>query len=315
MNVRNGCDLMPFAFIQIADVPHRIRFSIQSLLELELLFNKPLWAMINQAFANSLSEEEKKHILWLGLEEVSHKDLTRLLELISREETLRVYKQSQFELVRSIGEEVLYTDEGEPVGLAPRTKRRNKRVDVRDVEPRSQELPDTFSQWYERTLTNMFQIGTTIPISELLQMTPIELNAYLDCHNDRLHYFRKVRVAQAYHTAAFMNGKDTPPLEVILRKMDHEAGRPMESKYTEKEAQKVIKTDQQRTAGVLEKLGFNPDGTSKTKAATDKRDQAKTSADGEKTKKGETKWKMKAQPAEPVRKPTRKGGSTGSAKP
>jgi len=279
INVHDGCSLMPFSFIQMGS-PRCIRYTIRSLLEIEQLFCRSLRTIIEQALIGTLGEEEQYHILWLGLDGVSPRELNSILDTMTRDETARVYKQSQFELIRAIGADVIYNEVGEPVNIEFPKKKEVKRADVRDVKD-VLEPTATFSQWYEQALTSMFRIGTTIPISELLLMTPIELRAYLDCHDFRLVYLRKSRIAQAYHTAAFMSNKDTPPLDQILRRIDREAGRPTESKFTENDARKIIETDKRRAEYALEKLGLQSQPSD---------EQATQSTDGDRTK-GETKWK------------------------
>ena len=268
INVHDGCTLLPFTLIKIgAFGAFRLRFTISSLLSLEQTFNKSLWGIMNQALVGSLGEEEQTVILQHGL--TSKMDVPTILNSSPRADVLNAYKQSQFELIRAIGYDIIYDEHGVPISIAPREARTYKRAEVRDTEAFSLKKPklETFSQWYELALNTLFQSGVTIPITELLSLMPIELEAIFEAHDKRQIYLQQMSVLQAHQTAVFLSyplaGEQVPDLEPILRRIDRQSSKETKSKFTREEAQAIIEQD-------------NKDAEEAERLLANKRDKAKT---------------------------------------
>jgi hypothetical protein len=269
VNVHDGCSLLPFTLITLVE-PVKLRYTIGALLELEQTFRRSLWTIIEQALLGTLGEEEQTVILFLGLSGMTMESLNILLNVIERREATLAFKVSQLELTRAIGHEVIYDDAGNPMKMQPRTVDSYKRADVRDTESFEVKKPklETFGQWYELALTQLFQMGVTIPIEELMSMMPIELEAFFTAHDRRLIYIQKMAIFEAWHSAAFGRTEKLPDLEPIMRRIDRQSDKATSSKFTKDEAQRIIDQDKEDAAAV-ERL-------------RSQRQQAKQSTDGEK---------------------------------
>ena len=249
INVHEGCTLLPFAIIQLGDYdPFKIRYTIGSLLELEQTFNRSLWVLIEQALLGTLGEEEQSRILQKGLQ--SRMDIPAILNTLERPEVIKAFKQSQVELQRATGQfEIEYNENGEPVSVKPRVVDSYKRADVRDAENFALKKPklETFGQWYELALNTLFQMGVTIPINEILNMMPRELEAFFTAHDKRLVYLQQKAMFEAWHAGAFTgkfisDGK-LPDLEPMLRRIARQSDKETKSKFTKEEAQAIINSD------------------------------------------------------------------------
>lgn len=271
INVHDGCPLLPFTLITLGE-PVKLRYTIGALLEIEQTFRRSLWTIIEQALLGTLGEEEQTTILCLGLPGATIQGLNTILNTIARASAKRAFKESQLELTRAIGHEVVYDDEGNPLSMRPRKVDSYKRADVRDTESFEVKKPklNTFGQWYELALTQLFQMGVTIPIEELMSMMPIELEAFFAAHDRRLIYIQKMAVFEAWHTAAFERQEKLPELEPILRRIDRQSDKKTSSKFTKDEAQRIIDQDKAEAAS-FERIRSEKQNK-----------QAKQSTDGEK---------------------------------
>jgi len=271
VNVHEGCKLLPFTLITLGD-PVKLRYTIGALLELEQTFSRSLWTIIEQALLGTLGEEEQTTILCLGIPGATMSWLNTRLNDTARSEATRAFKVSQLELTRAIGHEVIYDDAGNPMKMQPRKVESYKRADVRDTESFEVKKPklETFGQWYELALTQLFQMGVTIPIEERMSMMPIELEAFFSSHDRRLIYLQKMAVFEAWHSAAFGRTEKLPDLEPIMRRIDRQSDKATSSKFTKDEAQRIIDQDKEDAAAV-ERLRENKQ----------QRQQAKQSTDGE----------------------------------
>lgn len=248
INVHEGCTLLPFTLITLGDYnPFKIRYTIGALLEIEQVFNRSLWMIMNQAIIGALGEEEQTVILKHGIS--TRMDIPAVLNTLERRDVLRAFTQSQFELIRAVGYEVTYDDHGNPVSSSPREALTYKKANVRDTEAFSVKKPklETFSQWYELALNTLFQSGVTMPMDELLSLMPIELEAVFEAHDKRQIYLQQMAVLQAHQTAIFLSypmaGEQVPDLEPILRRIDRQSSKDMKSKFTRDEAQAIIDQD------------------------------------------------------------------------
>ena len=268
INVHEGCTLLPFTLITLGDYdPFKIRYTIGALLEIEQFFNRSLWMIMNQAVIGALGEEEQTAILQHGIE--SRMDVPAVLNTLERRDVLRAFTLSQFELIRAVGYKVTYDDHGNPVSSSPREAQTYKRAEVRDTEAFSVKKPklETFSQWYELALNTLFQSGVTIPITELLSLMPIELEAIFEAHDKRQIYLQQMAVLQAHQTAVFLSypmaGEQVPDLEPILRRIDRQSNKETKSKFTRDEAQAIINQDK-RDAEEAERRLANKRNKAKT---------------------------------------------------
>ena len=250
INVHEGTTLMPFTLIKLGENPPlKLRYTIGALLELEQTFSRSLWTIIEQALIGSLGEEEKTIILCLGISNATIPQVNSILNNIARSEATRAFDQSQLELTRAIGHEIVYDDNGTPIKMKPRAIETYKKADVRDAENFELKKPQlaTFGQWYELALNTLFQIGATIPIEEIMSMMPIELEAFFSSHDKRLIYTQKMAVFEAWHTGLFtakaMSGDALPDLEPILRRIDRQSDKATQSKFTNDEARQIIEQD------------------------------------------------------------------------
>jgi hypothetical protein len=264
---------MPFTLIKLGEYdPLKLRYTIGALLELEQTFSRSLWTIIEQALIGSLGEEEKTIILCLGIANDTIPHVQAMLNTLARSEATRAFKQSQLELTRAIGHEVVYDDAGNPSSMRFRTIKTYKKADVRDTENFELKKPElaTFGQWYELALNTLFQIGETIPINEIMAMMPIELEAFFTAHDKRLIYLQKMAMLEAWHVAAFERQERLPDLEPILKRIDRQSNKETQSKFTQDEARRIIEQDQKDT-----------EAAERARQAKASNKQAKQSNDGE----------------------------------
>lgn len=246
INVHDGCTLLPFTLIRLGEYDlYRIRYTIMALLEIEQVFCRSLWTIIEQALIGTLGEEEQTIILHKGLHGLSLQEVQAMLNTLERKEVLQLYKQSQLELTRAMGHVVTYDEHGRPVSMKPRVVDSYKKADVRDTESFEVKKPElkTFGQWYELALNTLFQSGEAMPIEELLSLMPIELEAFFSSHDRRLIYLQKMAIFEAWHAAAFERQERLPDLEPILNRIDRQSNKATESKFTREQAQAIIDKD------------------------------------------------------------------------
>jgi len=251
INVHEGCTLLPFTLVQFGEFgKFRLRYTIGALLEIEQVFNRSLWTIIEQALIGTLGEEEKIVILNKGLQGMKM-DVMTVLNSLERKDALRIFKQSQLELTRAIGHEVMYDENGIAVSMQPKRIDSYKKAQVRDTENFALKKPElaTFSQYYELAINTLFQIGVTMPMDELLSLMPIELEAMFEAHDKRLIYLQQMALFEAWHAGAFtglsLSGEKLPELEPMLRRIARQSDKETKSKFTREKAQAIIDQDKQ----------------------------------------------------------------------
>jgi hypothetical protein len=265
-NVHEGCSILPFTTILIpdrrrpnqAEIPVSIRYDIKHLLEIEQLLCKPLWEVVELGLIQLLGEGDNVTVVSLGVK--SPQLIQELLDELNRDEAQRVYRMAHLEIARAIGNDVVYDDEGNPISVTPRKAESYKKADVQDSSAFSQQIkePDSFAQWYELALRQLFKSDVILPINDLLSLMPIELETYFTAHEARNVYAQQIATLQSWYTANFIgyvwNGKKLPDLTRLLKHIELGSDKQAISKYERSEAQKVIDQNIKDRAAFEEKL-------------------------------------------------------------
>jgi len=253
-DVHRGCTILPFTTIFIGGMPVSIRYTIKDLLTIEQLLCIPLWRVIDLFVLNMLSDTEKRLILQYGIVG-NPKEALSLLD--DEPDERRVFQTAGLELIRAIGMEVIYDDHGNPVDVRPPEVDTYKHAEISElnspVKDHEKVEFETFGQWYEDRLRELFKTGLT-RIDEFLELMPVEIEVYIDAHVARNIYDRQLNVALAYDIGAMMGAKPKQSLASVLKQIEFKAIHTMGSKFTrdkaKKEATKRVTQTQRERASV-----------------------------------------------------------------